>query len=390
MMAMMMSLAALSIDAVLPALESIGQSFGVINANDNQLLIGSLFIGMALGQLFFGPLSDSIGRRRSMALGFSVFFVGSMMTLLAGSFEAMLLSRFLQGVGAAAPRAVSMAIVRDLYEGRAMARVMSFIMMIFILVPMLAPVFGQAILWMANWQAIFVVIAMMGMVSLGWYLLRQAETLAQEDRADFTVTRTLGALKIIFTSRVAIGYTIAGGIISGPFIFYLSSAQQLYQNTYQLGQWFPLYFAGLALAFGLSSFFNGRHVMRFGMHRIVRFALGLMAVSSFLFVLVAAWFDGLPALWITTVYMLLTFFCIGLIFGNINALAMQPLGHIAGIGAAIVGSISTFIAVGISIMIGQRFNGTVEPQVISFVIAAPATLMLMWWIARKPDRVINT
>ena len=129
--------------------------------------------------------------------------------------------------------------------------------------------------------------------------------------------------------------------------------------------------------------------MRLGMHRLVRFALSMMAVSSFLFMLIAGWFNGLPALWITTIYMLLTFFCIGLIFGNINALAMQPLGHIAGIGAAIVGSISTFIAVGISITIGQRFNGTVQPQVISFLIAATATLLLMWWIARKPDRVIN-
>lgn len=385
LMALMMSLVALSIDAVLPALESIGTSFGVTNANDNQLLIGSLFIGMAFGQLFFGPLSDSIGRRCSMTIGFSVFFIGSVMALLADTFEAMLISRFLQGLGVAAPRAVSTAIVRDLYEGRAMARVMSFIMMIFILVPMLAPAFGQIILTMANWQAIFVVIALIGLISLAWYLLRQGETLAEEDQADFTVSRTLGALGAIFSNRVALGYTIAAGIISGPFIFYLSSAQQLFQHAYELGEWFPAYFAGLALAFGMSSYINGKQVMHFGMHRIVRFALNLMTVSSFLFIFVTWWFSGLPALWITTIYMLLTFFCIGLIFGNLNALAMQPLGHIAGIGAAVVGSLSTFIAVTMAVIIGRYFDGTVHPQVIGFFVSGLATLALMSWIGNKHE-----
>lgn len=385
LMALMMSLVALSIDAVLPALESIGTSFGVTNANDNQLLIGSLFIGMAFGQLFFGPLSDSIGRRRSMTIGFSVFFIGSVMALLADTFETMLISRFLQGLGVAAPRAVSTAIVRDLYEGRAMARVMSFIMMIFILVPMLAPAFGQIILTMANWQAIFIVIALIGLISLAWYLLRQGETLAEEDQADFTVSRTLGALGTIFSNRVALGYTIAAGIISGPFIFYLSSAQQLFQHAYELGEWFPAYFAGLALAFGMSSYINGKQVMHFGMHRIVRFALNLMTVSSFLFIFVTWWFNGLPALWITTIYMLLTFFCIGLIFGNLNALAMQPLGHIAGIGAAVVGSLSTFIAVTMAVIIGRYFDGTVHPQVIGFFVSGLATLALMSWIGNKHE-----
>jgi DHA1 family bicyclomycin/chloramphenicol resistance-like MFS transporter len=388
LMALMMSLVALSIDAVLPALESIGSSFGVTNANDNQLLIGSLFIGMAFGQLLFGPLSDSIGRRRSMTIGFLVFFVGSLMALFADNFETMLISRLFQGLGVAAPRAVSTAIVRDLYEGRAMARVMSFIMMIFILVPMLAPAFGQIILTVANWQAIFVVIALIGLVSLVWYLLRQGETLAEENQADFTVTRTLHALRVIFTNRAAYGYTIAAGIISGPFIFYLSSAQQLFQNTYELGQWFPLYFAGLAFAFGMSSFVNGKQVMKFGMHRIVKFALNLMTVSSFLFIFIAWWFNGLPDLWITTIYMLLTFFCIGLIFGNLNALAMQPLGHIAGIGAAVVGSLSTFISVIMAFIIGQQFDGTVHPQVISFSVSGVTTLVLMWWIEDKKGKPI--
>lgn len=380
MMALMMSIVALSIDALLPALESIGDSMGVTNANDNQHLIGSLFIGMAVGQLLFGPLSDSVGRRLSMMMGYSVFLTGSLLALIANDFDTLLIGRFLQGFGVAAPRVLSTAIVRDLYEGRAMARVMSFIMMIFILVPMLAPIFGQVILTLANWQAIFVAIALIGLISLGWYLLRQSETLAAEDRADFTVARTTHALKVIFTNRTAFGFTIAAGIISGPFIFYLSSAQQLFQNTYELGHWFPLYFAGLALAIGLSSFVNGKQVMKFGMHRMVTFSLILMATTSLMFIFISWWLNGLPTLWITTVYMLLTFFCIGLLFGNLNALAMEPLGHIAGIGAAVVGSLSTLISATLAIIIGQQFNGTVYPLVISFFIAGMVTLALMRWI----------
>lgn len=386
LIALMISLVALSIDAVLPALESIGDSLGVTNSNDNQLVIGALFIGMACGQLLFGPLSDSIGRRRSMMMGYCVFFLGSLLALIANDLTTMLISRFLQGFGVSAPRVLSIAIVRDLYAGRSMAKVMSFVMMVFILVPMLAPLFGQLILTLANWRVIFVAIALVGLVSLGWYLLRQGETLAANDQADFTVTRTTSALQFIFTHRVALGYTIASGIMFGPFVFYLSSAQQLFQNIYGLEQWFPLYFAGLSCAFGVSSFTNGKQVMRFGMQVIIRFALKLTTAISLLFVIVAWWFNGLPALWIMTMYMLLTFFCIGLLFGNFNALAMEPLGHIAGMGAAIIGSLSTFISAILAVIIGQQFSETVYPLMISFLLASSVTFLLIQWIESDKSR----
>lgn len=380
LMALMMSLVALSIDAVLPALDAIGQSMGVTNSNDNQFLIGILFVGMAFGQLLFGTLSDSVGRRLAMMIGYIVFFIGSLVTLAANDFDTLLMGRFLQGFGVAAPRVLTIAIVRDLYEGRSMARVMSFIMMIFIIVPMLAPIFGQFILTIANWKAIFAVIALIGMISLAWYQLRQGETLAVKDRVDFNINKMIFALKIILTNRSAFGFTIAAGIISGPFIFYLSSAQQLFQKTYELGASFPLYFAGLALAFGLSSFFNGKYVMEYGMHRIVKFSLSLMTVTSLVFIFIVWIFNGLPILWITTSYMVLTFFCIGLLFGNLNALAMEPLGHIAGIGAAVVGFVSTLMAAILAVFIGLQFNETVYPLVISFFVAGLTTLVLLQWI----------
>lgn len=282
MMALMMSLVALSIDSILPALDSIGQSMGNTNTNDNQLMVTFLFIGLGIGQLLFGPLSDSIGRRRAMLIGYSIFFIGSVLTITATDYDTMLASRLLQGFGVAAPRVVSTAIVRDLYQGRTMAKVMSFIVMIFILVPMLAPIIGQAILMVFNWQGIFVFTALVGVISLCWYLLRQGETLNVEDRTRFTWLRVKQSLNIIFCDRKVIGYIVASGIISGPFVFYLSSAQQLLQSRYQLGEYFSLYFAGIAFVLGIASFVNGKQVVRHGMLKIATLSLSLLLVMSFL------------------------------------------------------------------------------------------------------------
>lgn len=382
MMALMMSIAALSIDAMLPALDIVGNAFGVSDANDNQAIIGWLFFGMAFGQLLFGPLSDSIGRRGAMFSGFSVFLAGSVLAVFAHDFTTLLLGRFLQGIGAAAPRVLTTAIVRDLYSGRAMARVMSFILMFFILVPMLAPMLGQLILLVLNWQAIFVIIALLALASLLWYMVRQGETLNPEDQVEFTFRGTAQALRTIFNDRSAIGYSLAAGLVFGPFIFYLSSSQQLFQKTYGLGQWFPLYFAGLSFIFGLSSFFNGKQVLEFGMHRIVRFALICLSTSSVIFLIVLYLFDGLPMLWISTVYMLVIFFCIALLFGNLNALAMESLGHIAGIGAAVVGFVSILLASTIAMITRQFYDSTMYPLVISFAMAGVLTLALMRWIGK--------
>lgn len=380
MMALMMSLVALSIDSILPALDSIGQSMGNTNTNDNQLMVTFLFIGLGIGQLLFGPLSDSIGRRRAMLIGYSIFFIGSVLTITATDYDTMLASRLLQGFGVAAPRVVSTAIVRDLYQGRTMAKVMSFIVMIFILVPMLAPIIGQAILMVFNWQGIFVFTALVGVISLCWYLLRQGETLNVEDRTRFTWLRVKQSLNIIFCDRKVIGYIVASGIISGPFVFYLSSAQQLLQSRYQLGEYFSLYFAGIAFVLGIASFVNGKQVVRHGMLKIATLSLSLLLVMSFLFLLISLYFNGLPPLWITTIYLLVLFFCLGLIFGNLMALAMEHLGSIAGIGAAVVGSTSTLMSVVIAVIIGQQFDGTTYPLAISFLIATMLILGLFKWI----------
>lgn len=385
LMAMVMSLVALSIDSILPALSSVGESMGNSDPNDNQLVISFLLFGLACGQLIFGPWSDAIGRRKAMLAGYSVFFVGTILALTANDFNTLLLSRFLQGFGLSAPKVLSMAIVRDLYQGRVMAKVMSFIAMIFIFVPMLAPIVGQGILMMFNWQAVFVFTGLVGIISLSWYLLRQGETHPIENRKAFNWQRLKLALVAIFNDRRVIGYVICSGVISAPFLFYLSSSPQLFQLKYELGEVFPLYFAGVALVLGLSSLFNGKKVVKHGMRKMASRALKCLIVIASSFLLVSIYFDGLPPLWVTTVFLVMIFACLGLIGGNLTALTMEPLGKMAGIGAAITGCLSTLMSVSIGICIGQFFNGTTYLLALSYTCAAIIILLVFRWIKLGKD-----
>ncbi len=383
LMAMMTSLVALSIDALLPALPEIGQALGVQRENDNQLIISLLFLGMAVGQMLYGPLSDSIGRKPAIYIGFALFMSGCLLALVATSFPVLLAGRVLQGIGAAGPRIVTVALIRDQYEGRAMARVMSFVMMVFILVPVIAPLFGQMMLIVAHWRAIFGVYLGLALIACLWFALRQPETLAPNRRIPFSLARIGLALGEIFSNRIASGYTLAAGLIFGAFVGYLNSAQQIFQVQYGLGRMFPLYFAFLALSIGSASFTNGRLVMRYGMRWLSLSALLTLGGLSLTFLAVAYGWAGQPPLWALMIYFLMAFFCIGILFGNLNALAMGPLGHIAGVGAAVVGSLSTFISLLLGTLIGQSYNGTVLPLVGGFALLSAAALSAMHWAESK-------
>lgn len=296
----------------------------------------------------------------------------------------MLAGRIMQGVGVAGPRIVGIALIRDQYEGRAMARVMSFIMTVFILVPIVAPAFGQAILIVAHWRAIFGIYLGLALMILAWFALRQPETLAPNRRIPFSLTRIGAAIREIAGHRTAFGYTITAGFVMGAFIGYLNSAQQIFQTQYGLGQLFPLIFAVLAFSLGCASFFNSRLVMRYGMRLLCFSALLAITGLSAIFFVIAYIQAGHPPLWGVIVYLLLSFFCVGILFGNLNALAMEPLGHIAGVGAAVVGSVSTFISLLLGTLIGQSYNGTVLPLVGGFALLGAASLVVMRWAeARK-------
>ena len=389
MMALMQSLVALSIDAMLPALTEIGQDLGAHQINDSQLIVSVLFLGLAFGQGIYGPLSDSMGRKPAIYLGFIIFLCGCLCSLFSTNFTVMLIGRFLQGLGLAAPRCIVMAIVRDQFEGPAMARVMSFVMTIFILVPAIAPALGQGILLVAHWRAIFAALLGFGVLTFIWFALRLPETLAPDLRIPFSFRRIKHAIHEVCSHRVSLGYTISLGLISSAFLGYLSSAQQIFQTQYGLGTLFPLYFAILALCIGSASFVNGRLVMRFGMQYLSRWSKRISTVISLIFFLYVISVGGQPPLWSMMVYMMAILFCFGIMYGNLNAMAMEPLGHIAGVGSAVMGALSTLISVPCGILIGHSYNGTVIPVVSGFTISGVLIIAVMHWVESKDDKTIT-
>ena len=380
LVSMMMSLTALSTDAMLPALSQISRDLNVQNANDRQLVVSVLFLGLAVGQLFFGPFSDKVGRKPAIYAGYGLFIAGSILSVLAISYPMMLFGRTLQGVGISAPRSVTLALVRDRYEGRAMARVMSFIMTVFILVPMVAPTMGQAILLFAGWRSIFGSFVLLAVITMVWFALRMPETLAPENRAPFSLRRIFKTTLEIIRIRPALGYTVTAGLVGGAHLGYLNSAQQVFQEQYALGELFPLYFAVIALSLGLASLLNARLVMRFGMRSLVRWSLLMVFALSSAALAMVLFTNSQPPLGLLIAYLMAVFFGIGILYGNNNALAMQPLGHIAGIGAAVVGSLSTLIAMMMGMLIGQSYNGTILPLVAGIAILTGLSLIVVHWI----------
>lgn len=379
LMALIISMVALAIDTMLPALPDIASELGVTEINDSQYVITILFAGMAIGQMIFGPMSDSIGRKNAINFGFGVFIIGCLVSLMAQTFTVMLIGRFLQGLGAAAPRVVSTALVRDRYEGREMARVMSFVMTIFILVPVIAPSVGQLILNFADWRGIFMMFLVLSFIALGWFNLRQPETLPPESRIKFSIEQVLVDIKYICAIPAAMGYTIATGIIFGAFLGYLSSSQQIFQVQYALGDQFVIYFGVLAASIGIASLVNARMVMRFGMRRLSHGATLCIIVLSIPFYFLSQHYAGNPPLLQVMIYLLAVFFFIGILFGNLNALAMEPLGSIAGLGAAVVGSLSTLVSVVLGVAISSSYDGTILPLVSGFALLGITCLIVMAW-----------
>jgi DHA1 family bicyclomycin/chloramphenicol resistance-like MFS transporter len=264
-----------------------------------------------------------------------------------------------------------------------MARVMSAVMAIFIIVPAVAPALGQAVLLVASWRAIFGALMVLALIALTWFMIRQPETLPRERRISFSIKRIAMGIAEVCTNRIAIGYTLAAGLMLGAFLGYLNSAQQIFQEIYGLGRQFPLYTAILALSVGSASFCNSRIVMRWGMRTLSRRAVQLLIVLSACYFIAEIRMGGHSPLWMLMAWFMAAFFCIGILFGNLNAIAMKPLGHIAGVGAAVVGSLSSFVAVPLAIVIGRSYDGTTLPVIAGFAILSILSAAAMWWADNK-------
>ena len=368
LMALLTSLVALSIDAMLPALNQIGSDLNSQSPQQTYLVISLFFGGMALGQIFFGPFSDARGRRLTIFIGLIIFIMGTFVCYFAQSIEVLLLGRVIQAIGVSGPRVASMAVIRDQYEGKAMARVMSFIGVIFILVPMIAPLMGQAVMQYFHWREIFTVFWIVAVISGAWFFLRQPETLKRADRKQFAWHHFTDSCRWLLKQRQVMGYSVAMGFLFGSFLAYLSGSQTIFQDIYDTGEWFPLVFATLAFAIGLASLFNGMMVMKWGMQTICDRALRFSITFGIALTAITFYFNGVPPLWLFISTLFIGFFFMGMLFGNLNALAMLPVGHIAGLGAAFIGSFTSVLAVAIATIINIFLTTNLIPIAFSFLL----------------------
>ncbi|MGB0892289.1 MAG: multidrug effflux MFS transporter [Flavobacteriaceae bacterium] len=381
LMASLMSLVALSIDALLPALEQIGISIGIKHSNDNQLLVTMIFLGLGFGQLISGPISDSLGRKPIIYFGFILFVIASFICVAAESLEMMIFGRILQGIGLSAPRTISIAMVRDSFSGDYMAKIMSFIVVIFILVPVVAPAIGKIILDFYGWKAIFYSQLLFGVFVMIWLWKRQPETLKLEHKRKLTLNLFIDGSKEFIQHKQAVIFTLISGFITGSFMVYLSASQKIFEEQYALREEFPYIFAGLAIAVGIATFLNGTFVMKYGMLKLVSIFMVVFTAISFCYI--GLFFNSEnPNITILLLFFGLQFFSLGFLFGNLRALAMQPIGHIAGIGSAINGFVSTIMAVPIATYIGRFVATTSLPLFIGFAVCGVISLILLQYLKK--------
>lgn len=378
MVALMFASVAFSIDAMLPALPEIAAELVPGNENKAQLVLTSFLFGMGIGLFFTGPLSDTFGRRRVILVGIGLYGLSSLVAALSSSLELLLISRFIMGLCAAGPRIVSLAVVRDLFKGRAMAQIMSYAIMVFTLFPAVAPALGDAIMHIAGWRSIFGSFILFALIVLVWVGVRMPETHPKEKRIPFRVSTLYAATKEVFSHPVARAATLIQGLGMGILFTMLTSLQQIYGDIFGRADSFPYWFALVALISGLGSMINAKLLPRFGMRAIVSFGLWGQTCFSLVMLLTSLWLPselipfGFFVLWQCSVFLM-----IATTMGNLNAMAMEPVGHIAGLAASVMAAISTVCGVLLATPIGQYFDGTLRPVACGlFVMALIAALIM--------------
>lgn len=386
LLALLFSVIAFSTDAMLPSLPQIAGEFSPDDPNRAQLIVAAFVFGLGIGTFLTGPISDAFGRKGTIIGGLAVYAGAAILASQAQSLEMLLAARALQGLGGAAPRIAGLAMVRDLYEGRKMAQISSFVMMIFILVPAVAPSLGALIAGFGGWRAVFGAFVVFAFIAFAWLGARQGETLPREARKPLRAGVLWGGFRQVLAHRMVMIVTVILAFGFGQMLGLISTVQQVYGETFGIIDRFPLWFAATALFSGLSTIFNARFVVRLGMRRISRAAYGMQTVISAA-ILAALWAGVVPAgalFWVFFVWSCSVFTMAGLTFGNLNALALQPMGHIAGMAASVVGGLSTVLAVGIAIPMGQAFDGTITPLVLTTFICSALAFLLMRLVRENP------
>ena len=379
MIAMLFATIAFSIDAMLPALPEIAAELTPDAVNHAQLILTAFVLGMGAGTAVAGPISDATGRKPAIIGGFTLYIAGAVMAHYAPTIELLLAARVIQGLGAAGPRIVGLALVRDLYEGREMARVTSCAMTIFMIVPAVAPSIGAVIIGLAGWRAVFLAFVVFGLIASLWLGLRQPETLLPPRRRPLSGRNILSAAREVLSDRDVRLYTVVMTLGFGQMFALLSTAQQLFDVTYGQGADFPKWFALMAAIAASASLLNAKLVMRVGMRRLATDAYLWQALSSavVLALVLGGIGTGWPGFAVFFLWGSSVFFMAGLTFGNLNALALQKMGHIAGMAASVISAISTILAVLIAGPVGQAFDGTPVPVILGVVLCSALAWMLM-------------
>ncbi len=383
LIAALMGLTALAIDTMLPALPAIGDSFGLVEANELQLVVFSYMVGFGIAQIVYGPLSDVWGRRPLVIAGLAILIVGAIVSALATGFTSLLVARVLQGIGAASARVIAVSIVRDRYEGREMARVMSFTMMVFMIIPVLAPTFGGLLLALAGWRSIFATMAALSVAVGLWFYIRMPETLHPEFRRALSVRSIVEAARICVTNREAVGYSLAIGLLFATLMGFIGSAEQILgSDGYRLGALFPAAFASVAVTGGIAAFVNSRLVRSWGMRRLSHGGHVIHLALAAIFLAAAYAWDGLPPLWVFIAMMVAMQFFFSIAMSNYNALALDPLGEVAGTASSLIGAFTTLIGAVGGALIGQAFDGTIMPLTAGYFGLSALTLLIVFWTER--------
>jgi len=370
LLAMMTSTVALSIDAMLPVLPQIGEAISPDAVHRAPLIIAAFVIGMGVGTFFTGPLSDAFGRKPVAAGGAALYIVAALVCALSPTLETMLIARAVQGLGAAGPRVVAIALVRDLFKGREMAKTVSLVMIIFMLVPILAPSMGAAIAWGFGWRAIFYSFAIFSIISTTWLLMRQPETLPVENRRPFRAKLLAQGLKEVFSHRqVVLGMTVQTLVFAVLFAT-LMSTQAIFDQIFGYAESFPLWFGLIALISAAAPLLNSVIVMRLGMREVVKWALVVQALASVLFLaMVISLAPAAPGMFAATfAWLTLIFFMAGLCIGNASAIALEPMGHMSGLAASVVTAMSTLVSALMAAPVAQLFDGTLQPLTLGVLI----------------------
>ncbi|MCX7356935.1 MAG: multidrug effflux MFS transporter [Alphaproteobacteria bacterium] len=380
MVASLSALNALAIDIMLPALPQIGAAFQVANDNDRQLVVVCYVALFGIAQLVYGPLADAFGRRSVLIYALGIYIAGSILCVIAPNFELFLAARALQGVGAAATRVIATAVVRDVTEGRRMAQVMSMAMTVFMIVPIVAPSLGQLILFVAPWRWIFGALLIYALIVLAWALFRLPETLAPENRRPFNPPAIVDAYAMVLRERQTVGYMIATTFVTACLFGYITSSEQLFVDVYNLGPAFPLAFASIAIAISVGTFLNSRLVVRHGMRRLSHTMIIGFTISALTLAAIAQL--GLATFPVFTAMLAITFAMFGFIASNFNALAMEPVGRVAGSASAIYGAVTATGGAIIGALIARAFDGSPTPFAMGLAASGAATLLAVLWTER--------